>query len=154
MVEYTIRAAGLADAVELAERMQPVFRDEIQAMSARTPIAEAVQSWLKSRVCRAARADGALMCVYGSSPVGGLSSTGIVWMLATDTLSAHALRFLRQSREELADLTAGYDRVLNWCDARNTVSVRWLAWLGFDIEPAIRIGVEQRPFHRFTLEVV
>ena len=46
-----------------------------------------------------------------------------------------------------------YRLLQNHVDARNTEAVRWLGWLGFEMDPALPFGPDQLPFHRFHWEV-
>lgn len=50
-------------------------------------------------------------------------------------------------------LAAPFALLTNYVDARNAVSIRWLRWLGFEIEPAAPFGIHGLPFHRFSMRV-
>lgn len=69
------------------------------------------------------------------------------WAVFTTAIERHPLPFLRGAKQWLKGIE-GY--LLNFVDARNTVTIRWLRWLGFtlDSEPVAH-GVHGELFHRF-----
>jgi len=90
--------------------------------------------------------------MFGVVPEGKF---GTVWLLGTDEIFTHASRdFLRLSKEWLSEVSAPFESVGNLVDARNTVHIRWLEWLGFEfIGVQSEFGVEKRPFLEFIQNV-
>lgn len=70
------------------------------------------------------------------------------WAVFTTAIERHPLAFLRGAKAWMKKVE-GY--LLNYVDARNTVTIRWLRWLGFtlDNEPVAH-GINGELFHRFT----
>ena len=66
-------------------------------------------------------------------------------------IERHQRAFLRRNREYVRQMQAAFPTLRNMVDARNEVSIRWLRWLGFTIEPAIRWGAAGMPFHPFWM---
>ena len=59
--------------------------------------------------------------------------------------------FLRQSRIELKKVHKEFPVLFNYIDARNTVHLRWLKFMGFTIIKKLEIfGYEGRPFYEFV----
>jgi hypothetical protein len=89
--------------------------------------------------------------MFGAVPCSDLD--GDVWLLGTDALATRPLagQFLRQSRFWLTALHEGCAPILhNVIDARNTLHIRWLQWLGFTFIKRHEVfGVEGRPFLEF-----
>lgn len=81
--------------------------------------------------------DECLTVVVDSKPVamfGVVRHTdisGIIWFLGTDGLFHISRRFLRESKQWLNHITKNYRLVGNVVHVDNTVSIRWLQWLGF-----------------------
>ena len=50
-------------------------------------------------------------------------------------------------------MLATYPLLRNYVDERNTMAIRWLEWLGFEILPVEPFGVEGLPFHPFEMRV-
>lgn len=77
---------------------------------------------------------------------------GRVWLLGTDLLTASQREVrssVRLSRAWVTDQARRFGRLFNFVWAGNAVSVRWLAWLGFTLEPALPLGCAGAPFHPF-----
>jgi hypothetical protein len=80
-----------------------------------------------------------------------LDNAGIIWMCATDDIYQHQMTFLRNSKAALAKLSQGYTVLFNCVDARNTVHMKWLDWMGFTfINKHETYGAESRPFYEFV----
>lgn len=68
------------------------------------------------------------------------------WAVFTTAIDRHPLPFLRGCKAWM-DRVDGF--LLNYVDARNTMTIRWLKWLGFTIDEPIPYGVNGEPFCRF-----
>jgi hypothetical protein len=66
-------------------------------------------------------------------------------------MERHPVPVLRYSQRYLALARAPFARLSNYVDARNHISRRWLAWLGFTLEPPAPYGVARLPFHKFHM---
>jgi len=109
-------------------------------------------------VLRIGSEDGnAKMMVEGDTVVAvfGVSSHaygfGIPWLLSTIHTEAHTREFLRVCREEVIDMAVEYGQLINYVSAENTTAIRWLEYLGFDIEDPAPYGPKCAPFCRFTM---
>lgn len=90
--------------------------------------------------------------MFGVVPGTILTGTGIPWMIGTALLDRHARTLMIRSRRHLGTMMKGFDRLENYVDSRNRKAVRWLAWLGFTMLPAVPMGPFGVPFHRFILK--
>ncbi|MDR1378537.1 MAG: hypothetical protein LBJ36_05745 [Synergistaceae bacterium] len=95
----------------------------------------------------AALLDGELVVVFGASPAGA-PGVGVVWLLATQEIERHPVRFYRESKRMFGNVAEKYETLINWVDQRNTLSLRWLKWLGFEIGEPEPWGVMGLPFCR------
>ena len=93
-----------------------------------------------------------LVCMWGVCPISLLSSSGSPWMLGTDLIEKKQRVFLRRSKPWLDDIRKDYKYLENFVDARNVLSVKWLKWLGFEMDEAEPYGIHGEPFHKFTME--
>ena len=75
-------------------------------------------------------------------------SDNLIWLVGTDEITKHPVTFFRATQKYFHDLIRGHDFLYNYVDARNKLHLRWLKWLGFTIEEAQNLGVENRPFYR------
>ena len=94
--------------------------------------------------------DGRPVFLFGVAPLSFLSGRGVPWLLASAELDGAERLFLRTCAGVVAAMRETYPRLINVVDARNTRTIRWLGWLGFQInrEP---VAVNGRPFHVFHL---
>ena len=89
---------------------------------------------------------GGIPCIlFGCN---GSSSVGIPWLLATDDIRQIGVRFIRGSRPIVDDWLTRYEVLENFVHAGNEISIRWLKWLGFDLQETITVNNE--PFIRFV----
>lgn len=151
MTKYEMRIATDEDAISLALRMRQADVDEVWASHHMAPLQALRASMAGSRDTRVGTADGFVICMFG---VGGgtiLVNSGTPWMLSSVELPEHAMRFLAGSREVIDEMYSKYDYLANHVDARNTLSIRWLKWLGFTVREPKPFGIDERPFCRFEL---
>ena len=94
-----------------------------------------------------------LVCMWGVCPISLLSSSGSPWMLGTDLISKKQRIFLRRSKPWLDDIRKDYRYLENFVDERNVMSIKWLKWLGFEMDEAEPYGIHGEPFHKFTMEI-
>lgn len=91
---------------------------------------------------------GEPVAVFGVRRAGG--KEGVPWLVATDVVEKHPVHFYRISKSIIAEMRERYDFLMNWVHEENRLSVRWLAWAGFAIEPPERRG--NGMFYRFWWE--
>lgn len=75
------------------------------------------------------------------------------WCLSTPLVEVHARQFARACKAVLPELLARHPRLAGMVDARHTLSVRWLQWLGARLEAPKPWGVAGEPFHHFEIGV-
>lgn len=90
------------------------------------------------------------VAIFGAGYVN--DNLGTPWLLATDIISQYPLHFYRISRDIFTEIKRKYKRLENYVDARNKLSLKWLKWLGFNIEPPLIMGYEGKPFHKIWYE--
>ncbi|MBQ7263648.1 MAG: hypothetical protein IJR14_08005 [Synergistaceae bacterium] len=125
--------------------------EEIRAMTGTGPAVPVALSIAEARPGWAVELGGRPVAIFGAGPAGD-GITGRPWLVGTDEIERHPVTFYRMSRPLVEEMRRRYERLENWTDARNMLSLRWLGWLGFHIEPPEPMGAEGRPFHRFWME--
>ena len=152
MASHSIVPATPEHIIEIARNIRPPDVREVWASCMRRPL-EALQAGLQmSELARVGMVHGKPVCAWGVVRESLLFNSGIPWMLGTKELENHAVKFLRNSKPELMKIFENYDLLENYVDARNTLSIRWLKWLGFKFDEAKPYGVFGLPFHRFSME--
>ena len=117
----------------IAAHLRKADLDEINLLSRLSPDIAVAYSIAASEKGYAVFCNGELCAIFGVSG-------GVIWLVGTDTISKHPIAFYRISRLCFKNLCKGYSRLENFVDARNFLSLRWLKWLGFKIEPAQQIN--------------
>lgn len=133
----------------IIENMRQSDRDEIWAANRMTPY-EAISQGLRDSIYRYVVRVGDLpVALCGVAPLGNPldSRFGVPWLLGTDDISKAPISFFRGSREVLKTWYPRFTHLINFVDARNVLSLKWLKWLGFKIHHAREYGVDQLHFH-------
>lgn len=138
----------------VADNMRQADIDELQAGSGVTPRESLLYSFMMGRPCMTMIGhDGAEIGMWGVVPDGRYEKAGRIWLLGTDALvedGRNRVRFLKEAKRELARMEQQYDVLWNYMDARNTVHIEWLRWMGFTfICERPNYGTEGRLFLEF-----
>ncbi len=152
MAEITYRLATRDDAADLVADIRACDLAEIQANSGPDVLAAVVDSIERSVDAFAVECGGALVAVGGMVPLSLLSGQGSPWLLGTTLLDRIPGHLTRRAGSYLTRMLPTYPHLLNYVDARNVRSVRWLKRLGFTVHPAEPHGVAGLPFHLFEMK--
>jgi hypothetical protein len=95
--------------------------------------------------------DGEVATMFGIVTPTLLDLNSYPWLLTTPLVETHARAFARGCRTHLPELLAHHPRLVGMVDSRYALSVRWLEWLGAQIDPARPHGPAQALFHPFTI---
>ncbi len=146
-----VRPAAPQDADKLAPRLRRADRMEVQANSGRDPrlaMREAVADSVPAYALLGPY--GEVIGLFGALPHPRYKRAGSIWLLGSDELVANPLVALRTAKLWLGRMHEHYPVLGNFIDARNTLHIRWLCWLGFRMLRRVeRFGAEQRPFIEF-----
>jgi hypothetical protein len=150
-VKYDIRLATIEDVEFLSERLKPMDLVEIDATTGRSPY-QVLKSGLEgSDNCMVGTADGVPICIYGVRKPSHLSDSGVIWMLGTDDVEKHFMKFGRECKNEVKRMVSNLRMVENYCHADNKKTIVWLKWLGFKFEDPAPYGRKGEMFRRFYL---
>ena len=149
--KYEIVPATLEHAEELAENMRWPDVEEVWATAHVYPLQATLLTMEVSHDAMTGLADGEVVCMFGVASAMIISTTGVPWLLTTDLVGKHAKPFLRRNKKVVAEMLVAYPFLRNYVDERNTVAIKWLKWLGFNVMPPVPFGVEGLPFHPFEM---
>lgn len=149
MVE--IVKADIPHACALLTRVRLADREEFAAFSGHTPAKVLEMGLRASSPAYAGLINGRVMTLFGVAPRSLLTGSGVPWLVGAQELERHQVVFLRRCRPILAQFLNLYPHLENYVDARNTVAIRWLRWLGFTLHEARPVGLAGLPFHRFEI---
>ncbi len=137
---------------EIAEMVRQADRDELWASAMTTPEQAMRLGIQNSERSFTGWIDGKPVVMWGVVDEGFVGRKGTPWMVATDTVEKNAMLFLRRSRGLTKEIMLKYRRLENYVDARNTLAINWLKWIGFTMEAPEPFGVFDLPFHKFWQE--
>lgn len=144
-----VRDATVEDVFYLSERLRQADLDELDAGTGISPIQALYTGYKNSVTCRVGVYNHNPFIIFGACPV--QEDVGCVWALGSDDLLKARGEFLRQSRRWIQMLHKEFPVLFNYIDARNTVHIRWIKWLGFkliNLHP--KYGAGQMPFYEFV----
>lgn len=147
------RAITDTDIFMLNQHLRACDRQELVASSGADIHKTLRDSVALSTHSRAFFRHGSLLCLMGVVPIAALSGVGCPWLLGTTALVHCPRDLVRTAPPYIAAMLAAYPRLINYVDARNTQSIRWLKRLGFVFAPAIPYGASGLPFFPFELRI-
>lgn len=141
------------DIAYIAENLRKADRQEVIAATGATSMKEAIaEAVLRSSHCwTGALPDGEPVTIFGVAPVALLGSVGSPWMLGTERMFDFPRVLMGEGRRYLTRMLRLYPHLVNYVDARNARSVRWLARVGFTVHEPQPFGEAGLPFHRFEM---
>lgn len=149
-----IRPASFTDVDPIASRMREADRREVWAVGLLTPERALAESLRFSNRAWTLLIEDRPAAMWGCSSQSALTRTGSVWMLATDDLAIIPIRAVQESRRSIKTMLQLFDVLVNWVDARNELSIRWLRWLGAEFDAPRPFGALGLPFMRFEVRDV
>ena len=130
-----LRVATEEDCIYLSKRLRQEDFQEIKAVSGLSPLV----------ICNKKNKPVAML---GVVPQGLF---GAIWMVGTEDLKKISLSFIRNCKGVCDVLQKDYQLLNNFVDARNTLHINWLKWMGFTfINKHQQYGIERRLFYEFV----
>lgn len=150
MTERLVVVPALPEhAAAIADDARPEDVAELWAQARSTPLQSMLRGIERSAFSLTCLFDGEPVAMFGVVPVSLLTGRGVPWMVASRKIDQHQRLFLRHCRPAVEQMGQMFRHLCNHVDARNTKAVRWLAWLGFTVQPAQPHGPDGLPFHYF-----
>lgn len=151
MVDFSIIPADVAHLLPIAKGMREADRIEIDASGGLEPYQALKEGLDSSSRCWTALVNGKPCVMFGVVPFSVLGGVGSPWLLGTDDATLVKKQFLLQGRKLIPEMLRLYPTLINLVDARNSMSIRWLKWLGFDVKDPIPYGQNSELFHPFEM---
>lgn len=143
-----MQLATKEDCKYVAENIRLDDKNEIHASSGELPINALLKGLKYSELPIAIYHKNKCVAIFG---VVNWGNSGCIWLLGTDDIKLLKITFLRHCRTVLSFLNKRHKVIHNFVDARNTVHINWLRWLGFNfINKQEKYGHEERPFYEFV----
>ncbi len=93
--------------------------------------------------------EGEILFMAGVCPVG--PSLAVPWLMGTAAVDQHPVAFTRAAKKLLREMLS-FGTLVNYADALNDRSIRWLSKLGFTVSgETAGLGPGASPFHPFFM---
>ena len=89
-----------------------------------------------SHHCSVVVIDGKPCAVVGLVVLNILTGTGVPWLLATYDAIKYRRIFINNCKQGVEDMMTVCPNLMNFVHADNTLSIKWLKWVGFTIKPS------------------
>jgi len=152
MSKYEIFPATMEHVKELAQTMCLEDIEECWAARHYAPLEALEQAVKISSDATTGLIDGTVACIFGVAPVSLAGGKGSPWMMTAPILREHGRTFLRGNRIWMEDQKYKWLFLENYVDARHTLAIHWLKWMGFDMDKPAPYGPDRMSFHRFSWE--
>lgn len=149
---YTVVKTSQEMVNSMKGKFRSIDRMEVRAMSNKDIDISVQEAFEKSELCWCVFLKDEPVIVFGVTNYSLLSLRGSVWLLGTDKMRLLKTSIGKKSKYFVGKMFDHFDYLENWVDKRNKLSIKWLKWIGFNIDPAKSVGHEGRPFHHFWLE--
>jgi hypothetical protein len=105
---------------------------------------------LQKSVCAfAGLIDGRCFCLFGVVPDSLTATSGEPWLLTSVDIARSKIAFAKASRQYIPYLRNRFTFLHGWVYERNTVSIKWLKWLGYTLAPAPSLATNGRAYYAF-----
>jgi hypothetical protein len=148
--DLEIRPAVLDDAWPLAVGLRECDFEEAFAVAGPNIHATLRAAIRASDLCWTVTRNDKIVFVIGCARVS--DGLGSPWLMATSLVDRFPGALTKITKRQVAVMRESYPALVNYVDARNVASHRWLERIGFTVaaEPE-PFGLYGRPFHRFTM---
>jgi len=92
--------------------------------------------------------DGEVAAILGCGLTCMLGGHHTPWLITGRPVDRHKREFLRLTRARVEEMKRRYPVMVNWVHAEYRESLRWLAWLGFEIDAPRPLGPRGEKFCR------
>lgn len=128
-----MRAASAKDVRAAIPFLRSHSMEEAKALGIDTEkaVEDAVR---RANRCWIGTVDSQVVCLWGIETKTLLSNEAYLWLITTDLVEKYQFAFLRRNQQFIKELSKEYKTLWGTVAGDFEVSLRWLRWLGFEIE--------------------
>lgn len=133
--------------------LRPIDQYECKAMGLEP--SEALQlSYNASVVAMTASIDDKPFCIFGATAASYIKSIGVLWLLSNKQLDDKrvAIQCARMSIRCMRFLLEHFNTLINNVSSDNHQALRWLKWLGAEIDESKPMGLKGEYFNKITIK--
>lgn len=124
---------------------------ECKLLSGSSPMEALTKGAKMSHHCSVVVVNDKPCAVVGLVITSMLTGTGVPWLLATDYAVENKRVFINNCKKGVDEMRTVCPNLMNYVHAENRLSIKWLKWMGFTIEPSQPIGVDRAHYHKFYI---
>ena len=147
----TARLSIVPDCHLIAPRMREADKIEVKA-NGLNPFNALFLGYVHSSICYTVVDEhNTPHAMFGCCELPDSLNIASIWLLGTDDIFKHRVRFLKESKKYLNIISKSYDMTFNYVHVDNTLHIRWLKWLGFTfLREVSKHGVNGENFYEFA----
>jgi len=135
VADVLVRFATIGDAVEIGPRVQDGFVKSANSEDVRTVPEIVLYTFETGTQAWAAEVNGALVAIWGVSPLSVLTGVGYPWLFLARDIPVRASTVSTVARWAMREMMKIYPRLLGGVDNEFLASVRFAKHLGFKVTP-------------------
>lgn len=133
---------------DLERNLRQQDKDEMDASGIDDYYTEIMETVKRSQECfKVVAVNGMAIAGFGIIPA---LDGGQIWFLGTNLLKKYRKSFIKISKKILSDWAKEYGRLFNFVSAANTDTIKWLTYLGAEMNK--KIIYREHVFIRFEIE--
>jgi len=144
-----IRRYRPEDGEYIAANIREADRREIYYLAALKPLRAIQTTAAVSVISWTATVEERPILAFGVCRRSTMSDIGMPWALGTDEADTHVMRYAKASRQFFDGISQAFPVLENYALAENAKTIRWLKWLGFDMDEPAPYGCFGAMFVRF-----
>lgn len=157
MAEIRYRIPTADDLIYIADHLKDNDYREVVGLVGKGVAAirqELLDSARQSCFMRTCLIDGEPVAAFGIVRTNPFRKEGIVWLLTTPRTLEHKIFVGRKTKQAMQGFLTEWERLYNFVDAGNELSIKWLKWLGAAVYPAEETGIFGCKYHYFEFKGV
>jgi len=135
----------------IGSRLREADKHEVWAASRLRPVEAVKLSLSASELTWTLLRGGDPVLMFGVARRSLLDPVGVPWLLATNDILKVKATVLKKSRQYINLMRRDFETLENFVHGENRISIAWLRWCGFIVEPGEPRGPDMEIFHRFWM---
>lgn len=152
--KLTIKIGDYSHAEAIKDRLRISDQIELHSATGKQSNEIVLKAWAVSLYNWTIMYEDHPIAIFGVAPQALLGYTGSPWMVGTDEMKLPQAQIfvLRNSKKYINKMLDAFPYLMNFVDVRNTLSIKWLKWCGFNFYDPTPYGYYKHLFHRFDME--
>lgn len=152
-IKQHVGECSLEDISKIGQNLRDIDIFECEEASGMTAQESLLYGLNHALYIKAIFAEGEPVAAFGVTAVRGVEDCGVVWLLATKDVYKAKSTLINLGHKYVAEMLAVRPRLINLVSVDNKISIKWLERLGFIMEDPKPVGINNKEFRIFHMEV-